>query len=361
MQKIVVILINVFGYIFFIIPIMFIGEFFYPIIDLLFGKSKRFHIDNASDEHKQQIKVCIESFANKFEIKEDDEKQKFYDAIEKLSKLDFSYSYIVKDKQYCYSIPRYVLHIIELGKDAIKALEKANQETSISYYEEGKNSTLDKLLAEYTKRLNEKSVKKKLHLKSSINEIKIKRLLAKMKKPNTSLFFNFYLTIFSLYSLNDLKVKKKDEDAFELAKDMLEFLSLGHATAGQIRKSVAIQIYYLYKEKNIKDDDLKDIISDLISMSFQTDEPYTNFNNINQSPYIKNLIGKFPLFECNNDEALKQYNKVKRIFIYKSPYFPRFFPLFFKKYLVNKFIHKPLPYYQKNSILTFFGLFPAKI
>ena len=355
--SIIIILTNVF----FILPLFAIINIYYPIFKLLYGKSKRFSMENITPEHKIEIENCIINFADKFKIKEDDEKQKFYKAIEKLSKLETSYSYIVKDKQYCYQNIRYVLHIIELARDGITALENTNKEDSISYYEEGKNSTVNKLLEEFTKELEEKSKKKKKFLKTSINETKLKRLLVRMKRPNSKLFFNFYLTIFTFYPLEDLKVKKKDEDAFELTKSMFEFLSLGHATTGQIHKSVAIQIYYLYKEKNIERNELLDIIGDLISMSFQTDSPYTNFNKIDQEPYIKNLVGKFPVFECDNDKSFKQHNKVKKIFIYKSPYLPPIFPLYLKKTIVNKIITKPIDYYRKNAFLTFFGLFSAKV
>lgn len=361
MKKLIIIPINLFLYIFLILIPLAITNIFYPVFKLLSGKSKRFLVKNLTDKHEKEIENCIMNFADKFKIKDEEEKQKFYNAIEKLSKLETSYSYIVKDNKYCYSLIRYVLQIIELAKSGITALENTNKEDSISYYEEGKNSTVNKLLEEFTKELEENSKKKKKYLKTSINETKLKRLLIRMKKTNTKLFFNFYLTIFTFYPLENLKVKKKDEDAFELTKSMLEFLSLGHATPGQIHKSVAIQIYYLYKEKDIGTSELKDIIGDLISMCFQTEMPYQNFNNIDQDPYIKNLIGKFPVFECNNDESLKQHNKVKKIFIYKSPYLPSIFPFFLKKLIVNKIIKKPLPYYQNNALLTFFGLFSAKV
>ena len=347
--------------IFFVLPLFTIVNIYYPIFKLLYGKSKRFSTENITPEHKKEIKSCIESFANKFKIKDNEEKQKFYKAIDKLSKLEPSYSYIIKDKQYCYQGIRYILHIIELAKNGIIALENTNKEDSISYYEEGKNSTIDKLLEEFTKKLEIKSKKNKQYIKASINETKLKRLLIRMKRPNTKLFFNFYLTIFTIYPLEDLKIKKKDEDAFELAESMLEFLSLGHATPGQIYKSVAIQIYYLYKNSDINRVDLLDTISDLISLSFQTEERYNNFNNIDQEPYIKNLVNKFPIFECNNDKSLKQHNKIRRIFIYKSPYLPSFFPIFIKKILVNKIIKKPFPYYHNNALLTFFGFFSAKV
>lgn len=361
MKKIITFPIIILTNVFFVLPLFAIVNIYYPIFKLLSGKSRHFFTEKIALEHEKGIQSCIENFAKKFKIKDDEEKQRFYKAINKLSKLETSYSYIVKDNQYCYFTIRYILHIIELAKDGITSLENTNKEDSISYYEEGKNSTLTKLLAEFEKELNEKSKKKKKYLKTSINETKLKRLLTRMKKPNSRLFFNFYLTIFSLYQLEDLKVKNKDEDAFELAKSMLEFLSLGYATPGQIHKSVAIQIYYLYKEKDIETSELQDIIGDLISMSFQTKTPYENFNNIDQEPYIKNLVDKFPVFSCNNDKSFKQHNKVKKIFIYKSPYLPPIFPIFLKKIIVNKIITKPIDYYRKNALLVFFGLFSAKV
>jgi len=341
----------------FLLPLFTIINIYYPIFKLLYGKSKRFSLSEIPKEHQKEIEQTLEKFATKFKVEDN---QKFYKIIDELSLIENSYFYIIKDKQYCYQKIRYIFNIIELAKDSLDSLAKVNKDNkAVAYYENTKNSSIDDLLEEFQKELEAKGHKKK-YLKQSINETRLKKLLVRMKKPNSRLFFNFYLTIFSFYSLEDIKVSNKDEDAFELTKDMLNFLSLGHATPSQIQKSVAIQIYYLYKDK-IDRTKLLETIGELIDLCFQTKEPYTNFNNIDQEPYIKNLVDKFPIFECNNDLAFKQQTKTKKIFIYKSPYLPSFFPLFFKKYFINKIITKPLPYYQKNAFLIFFGLFSAKV
>ncbi len=338
--------------------IISILNIYYPVMKLVSGKSKKFNIYNITDKEKEDINISINIFADKFNII-DEYKDEFFSIINKLSKYENYYSYINKDQHFCYSNIRYVFNIIELAKDAIKALENVDKDNkSIAYYENSKSSSIDNLINEYTKELNSNNYKKR-YLKQSINEIKLKRILTRMKNKNHRLFFNFYLTIFSIYPIKYLKMPKEDQDIFNLIKDFIDFLSLGYATKKQIHKSVAIQIYYLYKNKFNNEKDLFDLIGNLIDLCFQTDKPYKNFNHIDKEPYIKNLVLKFPVFECNSFYTLKQQEKVRKIFMHKTIFaLPKFFPHFLKQYFVNKFIQKPIKFYQDNTFITFFGIFP---
>lgn len=200
----------------------------------------------------------------------------------------------------------------------------------------------------------------KLYIKEARREIQFKRLLAKMKK-HKRLFFNFYLTVLTLFPIENMqsKIAEKDMDIFNLMIALFDFYSIGHATPNQIYKSVAIQIYKYYQNDFTKKE-LENMIGELIDLCFQTNSPYTNFNNIDQEPYIKNLVGYFPLFECNNDLAHEQYMKVKRYFFAKNLILPKFFPAFIRQWTVAKYIQKPLPYYQKYALLTFFGIMQKK-
>ena len=167
--------------------------------------------------------------------------------------------------------------------------------------------------------------------------------------------------MFTLYPIEKMrsKISKEDMDIFEFMINVFNFYSIGHATPNQIYKSVAIQIYKYYQNDFTKDE-LEKMIGELIDLCFQTDSPYTNFNNIDQEPYIKNLVASFPLFECNNDLSLKQYTKVKRFFLAKNLLIPRWVPKFLQRFIINRYIQKPLQYYQRHAFLTFFGFMQRK-
>ncbi len=358
MKKIIYILIVFLTNILFVLPLFLILNLSYPVFKLLYNKFKLFSINHITPELKREMHSTIKSFSYRFQI---EDKQKFYDLIEKFIKYEQSYVYDMKNEHYCYQRIRYSFRIIELAQEGIYKLSQVNKDNkTIAFYENRKNSSIDELIKEFTLELEAKGHKKK-HIRQAVNETKLKRLLSRMKKPNSKLFFNFYLTVLSLYSLDDLKArtKEKNRDALELAKSMFEFLSVGHATSNQINKSVAIQLYYYYKDA-INKEELQKMIGELIDLCLHTETPYMNFNNIDQEPYIKNIVDKFPIFECSNDLALKQNYKAKRFFIHKNPFLPSFLPLILKKYLINKFITKPIQYYQKNAVLTFFGFTPIK-
>lgn len=340
-------------------PIFIIINFKYPVFELLFGKFCLLNLQSIIPEHQNYIDFTIKNFADDFGI-EAENHQNFLNITGKLAKVEKMYVYDLQEKEYCYFRIRYIFHIIELAKYALFELNRISKDNkTIGYYEDTKYSSIDNLIKEFQAKLDAKG-HEQISLKQSRREIQFKRLFAKMKKHNR-LFFNFYLMMFTLYPIEKMrsKISKDDMDIFELMINVFNFYSIGHATPNQIYKSVAIQIYKYYQNDFTKDE-LEKMIGELIDLCFQTDSPYTNFNNIDQEPYIKNLVASFPLFECNNNLSLKQYTKVKRFFLAKNLLIPRWVPKFLQHFIINRYIQKPLQYYQRHAFLTFFGFMQRK-
>lgn len=342
-----------------VLPIFTIINFKYPIFKLLFSKFYLLNLQKITQEVKENLDLTIRNFADDFHI-DAEHQERFFKLIQKFATVEKTYVYDILEKEYCYARIRYAFRIIELAKYALFELNRISKNNkTIGYYEDTKYSSVDALIKEFQDKL-EATGHEKISLKQARREIQIKRLLAKMKK-NNRLFFNFYLTMFTLFPIENMrsKISKEDMDIFEFMLNAFNFYSIGHATPNQIYKSVAIQIYKYYQDDFLKDE-LELMIGDLIDLCFQTDSPYTNFNNIDQEPYIKNLIAQFPLFECNNNLAKEQTIKTKRFYVAKNLLLPRFFPYFLKRFIVDKYIQKPLPYYQKYALLTFFGFMQKK-
>lgn len=339
--------------------ILFIINLFYPIINLLFNKYLQYSINNINEENIDNINKTISNSINKLNIDkiyQDD----FIKLIEILSKYEKSYVKEIKTNQLCYLQIRYVFRILELAQEAILKMNEVNTNNrKVSYYENTKYSSMDNLIEEYNIYLTKKG-HEKISFISAKKEIKLKRLLAKLKK-NRTLFFNFYLTIFTLYPVTKetLKLKKDEEDIYELFQTMFEFYRVGHTTSKQIHKSVSIILFDIYK-KDIQESELKDIIGKIIDYTFNTDTPYKNFNNIEQEPYIRNIVFNFPIFDCNTTLANKQNITMKRFLLSDNQYINKLIPKFIKRFIINKYIIKPLPFYLKNSVLTFFGIMQRK-
>lgn len=338
---------------------MFIINFFYPIFNLLFNKYIRYSINNIKEEDKNIINKTINDFTSKLNI-DTLYKDDFNKLITSLSKYEKIYVKDIKTNELCYFQIRYVFRILEQAQEAILKLNEVDSDNrKVSYYENKKYSSMDNLIEEYNIYLSKKG-HEKISFKSAKKEIKFKRLLARLKK-NKTLFFNFNLTIFTLYPMDKktLKIKKDEEDIFELMQSMFEFYRVGHATPKQIQKSVSIILFNIYK-MHIKENELKEIIGKIIDYTFNTDAPYKNFNNIDQEAYIKNIVFNFPIFDSNTQLANKQNLTMKRYLLSGNQYIHKLIPRFIKKIIVNKYIIKPLPFYLNNSLLTFFGIMQKK-
>lgn len=342
-----------------VLPLFLIINFKYPIFKLLYGKFNVLNLSNVTPEHQTNIDQTIRNFAEDFQINIKDQ-ERFFRLIQKFSKAENFYVYDISEKEYCYLRIRYIFHIIELAQYALLALKQVSKDNKkICYYENKKYSSIEELIEELQAKLDNQG-HDKLYIKQARREIEFKRLIAKMKK-HKRLFFNFYLTMFTLFPIENIrsKISNKDLDIFEFLIAVFDFYSVGHATPNQIYKSMAIQIYKYYGEQFPKNE-LETMIGELIDLCFQTDSPYANFNNIDQEPYIKNLVAHFPLFECNNDLSNEQFKKAKRFFLAKNLLVPKFMPSFLKRFIINKYILKPLPYYHKYASLTFFGFMQRK-
>lgn len=280
-------------------------------------------------------------------------------AINELIQKETIYLKNINTNELKYQNISYIFNIIDSAKEAIEQLKKVSKdERKVAYYEKGKNSNLDKLVEEYTKMLKEQGYKN-LFLTASKREVKLKRLIAKLKK-NKSLFFNYYLLFYVTNPIDNFKFKKEEKEQFELVKNLFEFYRVGHATNPQIYKSIAIQIYELYKNQ-FEEKELQEIISTLITSCFDLDKTYTNFNEIGkQKVYVKNVVYNFPLFECDTKESNKQNQEVIRFFSYSNRIFPRFFPKIFKKKILHYYLDDACHFYHMMDSLNFFGFVPKK-
>ena len=322
-------------------------------------KYNRYILKYITNEHKERLDNLINTYILEFNIDKYNF-DNFKSAINKLIEKENIYIENIESKELNYLKISYVFHIINSAKIAISELKKVSKdERRIAYYENNKNSTLDNLVNEYTQMLKEQGYKKLYNLASK-REIKFKRLLAKMKRDK-SLFFDFYLLIFSLNDIDKLTEKEKDKNLIELLLNLFEFYRVGHATEQQIYKSIAIQIFSIYENVFEKKELQEDIISPIITSCFNLDKNYSNFNNIGmQEVYIKNLIYNFPLFECNSKLQKEQKKEIFRFFISTKNLFPRFIPKFLIKKYVNYYLNNLLDFYYKMDSLNFFGFVPRK-
>lgn len=204
--------------------VLFIINFFYPIFDLLFNKYIQYSTNNIKEEDKNSINKTIDELSSSLSIN-NLYKNDFNKLIISLSKYEKIYVKDVKTIQFCYFKIRYTLKILEQAKEAISKLEEVTTDNrKVSYYENTKYSSLDNLIEEYNIHL-EKKGHEKISFASAKKEIKFKRLLAKLKK-NKSLFFDYYLTILTLYPPNKktFNVKKDDKDILSCLKICLIFI-----------------------------------------------------------------------------------------------------------------------------------------
>lgn len=290
------------------------------------------------------------------------------ETLEYFTKFDKNITFDAQKEHPQFKNIQYIFHIISLAKEAIHHLEEITAEDKkIAYYESNNNASLDTLIEHYIKKLNAKN-EDKLLTKFAKNEVRLRKFIVKLKKHDP-LFINFYLMLYIIFPMSNFMTKEKDKEDLEIFQDLFEFFRIGHATKSQIHKSVAIQLYYLYKDNiskvdipsNTTEEELKNQIGKLIDFTFQTEKAYKNFNNIDQEPYVKNIIYNFPLFECDKKLSEKQVRRFKFYFIGKNNLVPRYIPKIIRKLFLNKMVKTPLSYYHTTVSTTLFGLFQRKI
>ncbi len=350
------------------IPIYIITALVLPKFFSILFQNKYFKsIEEVTNDEEQSIKAAWLAFTNKLNILSIDQNT-LIERLDYFKKFDVNIIYDENKNNPTYPSIYYILDLISLANEAIERLGEVTADNKrIAYYEVNSKASLDELIQLYLNKLNAKN-EHKLSTLASRKEIQLKKYIAKLKKHD-ALFINFYLMLYVLYPISNVNFKKKDKEYIELFQDLFEFFRIGHATKLQICKSVAIQIYKLY-ERNISkidrngkttDTELKEQIGRLIDLTLHTEKPFVNFNNIDEEPYIKNIVYNFPVFECNNKLASKQLRRFKFYFIGKNKLAPRYIPRFLRRFFLNKFIKTPLSFYARSKFTTLFGLFQRKI
>jgi len=337
-----------------------------PYLYKLFFQNKHYKPkEDINEDETKKIKDKWQSFISKYNV-QDEYQNDCIETLEYFTKFDKNIIFDTEKKNPQYINIQYIFHIISLAKEAIHHLEKVTADNKkVAYYEANSSASLDTLLEHYINKLNAKN-EDKLLTRIAKNEVRLRKFIVKLKKYDT-LFINFYFMLFTIYPISESI--SKDKEDLELFQDLFEFFRIGHATKNQIYKSVAIQLYYLYKDNiskidlssNTTDTKLKEEIGKLINFVFHTDKVFTNFNNIKQEAYVKNIIYNFPLFECDEKLAEKQIRRFKFYFIGKNSIVPRYIPKFIRNIILNKFLKTPLSYYRTSVFITLFGWKQRKI
>lgn len=349
------------------LPILLLIAFALPWLFKILFQNKYFKpVNEVTNEEEQNIKDSWLTYTDQFNIHDDE--NNFIETLNYFKQFDINIIYDENKNNPAYPNVYYILDLISLANEAIEHLEQVTaDDKKVAYYESNAKASLDDLIKLYIDKLNATN-ENKLSTLVAKREMQLKKHIVKLKKHDP-LFTNFYLMLFVLYPISNFKFKKDEEQYIELLQDMFEFFRIGHATKPQICKSVAIQIYKFY-ERNISkvdregkttDKELKEQIGKLIDLSLHTEKPYVNFNNIDEEPYIKNIVYNFPLFECDTKLANKQIRRFKFYFTGKNKLTPKYLPRFIRKFFLNKFVKTPYSFYGSSRFVTLFGLYQRKI
>jgi len=278
--------------------------------------------------------------------------------LKKLSSCETEYR-LMPDKLRVYPRTFLTAVILSQGRKALDLLSEVDKEhKKIAYYENKKNASLDDLIDLWTKRLDGENENKLSHPQSR-REIEVRRMLAMMKKKHPE-HINFYLLLYSdirhdEYFQTDLKKDRLDE----VINDILDFFEVGHATPDMIYKSIALQIFELFKDiAPLKD--LKEIIAGLIEKSFGKE--YKNFLGFDKKAvYLKNVVGDFGVFDLDDAKNQRYRNRIAKIFIknimasyslLKHPMYQHFF---------SKMASNPLHFRFSRLYTKYFGLLPKNL
>lgn len=330
--------------------------FFYPITAHIFKKKQFKNIHELTEDENNQLECCYETYYKKFNVA--CKKEDFVDTLHYFASLDNQVIYDPVTNQLCPINLQYIFIVFEQALEALKLLDNVSKDDkSIAYYEA--SSKIDDLVKLYKDQLNAKN-EKELLLKATKNEFRLKKWIAHMRKIH-HLFFNMYLLFLTLFPLDKFKMNEKDRELLPLMKNLFSFYRLGHATPKQIHKSMAIQIYKLYeKHDDVKIEQLKSKIGDLIDYVMHTDTTYKNFNDINQEAYVKNIVHDFLVFDCNTDTSRHQVKSFKRYFVSKNTLYPWWLPKVIRTIFFNKLLDEPLAMYRRMAFITFFGFLSKK-
>ena len=272
-------LIGVVLWFFIFLPLKFISPYLYKI----FFQTKYYKLkEDIYKDENNAIKNEWFSFMRQHNVLEDYQND-CIETLEYFSKFDSKVIFSAKKENSQYMNIEYCFHIISLAKEAIQHLEEVTAEDKkVAYYESNKKASLDTLIQHYKNRLNAKN-EDKLLTRVAKNEVRLRKFIVKLKKHD-SLFINFYLMFFTIFPMENILTKQKSTEDLELFQDLFEFFRIGHATKNQIYKSIAIQLYDIYKPNiskvdlpsNTTDVKLKEEIGKLINFVFQTEKVFTN-------------------------------------------------------------------------------------
>ncbi len=353
---------------FFLLPLLIIFGLIYPqFINLLFQNKYYRPVKESTDDEKRQIKDSWSDSAHQLHVPKEYHDD-FTETLEYFSRFETNIIFDAEKSNPVYPSVYYILRQISLAQEAIKRLEQVTaDEKKIAYYESNKNASLDTLIQHYLDKLDAKN-EDKLSTRAAKNETRLRKYIVNLKK-NDPLFINLYLALFTVYPIKDFERSNDEQDGLEFFEDLFEFFRIGHATPKQIHKSIAIEMYNIYKvhisdidlPNKTTETELKRQIGRLIDLTMHTDSAYKNFNNIEQEPYIKNVVYDFPLFESDDRLGKRQIRRFKAYLVGKNIFIPKYIPRFLRKSVIDRFIKTPLSFYRVNAVITLFGLSQKKI
>lgn len=275
--------------------------------------------------------------------------------LKRLSSYEDSYR-LMENKLRVYLLTFLATVILSQGRKALDLLSEVNvKNKKIAYYESKKNASLDDLIDLWERKLtgeNEHSVSHPL----ARHEFKLKRMLAVMKKKHPE-HINFFLLHF-IEQRNDEYFQKElyQGQIKEVVEDILDFFEVGHATPDMIYKSIAMQIFELFKDL-VQLSELKEIINRLIYYSFAKD--YKNFTDFGKKGnYLKNMVGEFAIFDFGDDKELRRKHRVGKIFVKDLKKANQIVTVPFFAPFIDLIATNPL-YYRLSRLRTkYFGFLP---
>lgn len=166
--------------------------------------------------------------------------------LKKLSSFENEY-HLVKNNLHVYPFTFLLATILSQGRKALDSLSEVNvKNKKVAYYESKKNASLDDLIDIWKKKLCAENEHKISHPLAR-REIEIKLLLAIMKKKHP-LHINFYLLLYADAKKDDYIASSEHErNTIKVMDEIIEFFEVGHATPDMIYKSIAMQIFELFK------------------------------------------------------------------------------------------------------------------
>lgn len=275
--------------------------------------------------------------------------------LKELSSFEDEYRH-VENKLRVFPLTFFVVVILAQGRNALDLLSEVNTDNKrIAYYEAGKNGKIDNLIELWTKKLDGGNENKLSHPQAR-REVEVKKMLAMMKKHHPE-HINFLLLHYIDIRNDEYFLKGLQESNIkEVVEDILDFFQVGHATKDMIYKSIAMQIFELFKDR-IDASELKEIIRRLVYYCFEKE--YKNFTDFGKkSNYLKNMVGEFAVFDFDDEKTLKQKSRVGKIFAkqMKKDFIlmrdPKFTPF------LDLMVSNPLLYRLSRLKIKYFGFLP---